>query len=152
MQRRASGEKDKRDNLTKNGRHETKYGCLAEMCVKHTKSGKWVIAEFVAVHNHLLRLPSCSHMIRSQQGIDESKGLEVEVADASKLTSKQIYELSSSQSGGRVNPGYTWQDQKKLSQNQKAKRLQIRGSGLLVGIFSDSNSAKPFVLSCSAIR
>ena len=64
---------DKRDQLTRHHREETRTNCLVRLGVSLVReTGKYKVYDFVSEHNHVLHLPETAYMMRSQRMISEA--------------------------------------------------------------------------------
>ncbi|XP_048527739.1 protein FAR1-RELATED SEQUENCE 5-like [Triticum urartu] len=68
-----AGYKDKSKEQCQRKRADTRVGCLAEMTIKISANGKYVVSSFDDAHNHELVTPSKAHLLRSQRKITEDK-------------------------------------------------------------------------------
>ncbi|KAK8601299.1 hypothetical protein V6N12_051137 [Hibiscus sabdariffa] len=80
--------KDKREDVVKYHRPETRFGCLAVLKVSRF-DGKFQITEFIADHTHALASPSKRMFLRSQRTINISQVAELEIADSSSSTKRK---------------------------------------------------------------
>jgi hypothetical protein len=61
---------DKQDNKTRKARVETRCGCNAGIVIVYNQdSGKYMVIDFIAEHNHNLHLSTTVHMMPSRFGI-----------------------------------------------------------------------------------
>ena len=74
---------DKRDQLTRHHREETRTNCLVRLGVSLVReTGKYKVYDFVLEHNHVLYLLETAYMMRSQRMISEAQAFVVNVAYA----------------------------------------------------------------------
>jgi zinc finger SWIM domain-containing protein 3 len=111
---------DKRNSNIKNSRAETRCGCDARLVIVYNRdSGKYIVSDFVAEHNHNLHLSTTIHMMPSQQKMSTTQAIEIDLAYESGLRLKDSYQLMSKQVGGGDNLGFTKQDHKNYLCNKR---------------------------------
>ncbi|KAL7246977.1 hypothetical protein ACSBR2_001982 [Camellia fascicularis] len=67
------GEKDKRSEMVKQPRQDTRTNCKALMYVSlEWELSKWVVTKFDDTHNQIMHLPQCAHMMPSQRKVSEA--------------------------------------------------------------------------------
>jgi zinc finger SWIM domain-containing protein 3 len=99
---------DKRNSNIKKPRAETRCGCDARLVFVYNRdSGKYMVSDFVAEHNHNLHLPTTVHMMSSQRKMSTTQAIEIDLAYESGLRLKDSYQLMSKQVGGSDNLGFT---------------------------------------------
>ena len=127
---------DKRDQLTRHHREETRTNCLVRLGVSLVQeTGKYKVYDFVSEHNHVLHLPETAYMMRSQRGISEAQAFAINLAYASGIKPKAAHELMSREAGGRANLGYIEIDQKNYLRTRRQRSLIYGEAGSLLRYF-----------------
>ncbi|KAM1054748.1 hypothetical protein ACFX13_002111 [Malus domestica] len=89
---------DKRNDMIKRPRAETRTGCGAHMGVRLDRhTGKFYVYTFVEQHNHPLVKKEYAHMLPSQRKMTASQATEVDLAEESGIPLRLAYELISKQ-------------------------------------------------------
>ncbi|EAZ01211.1 hypothetical protein OsI_23236 [Oryza sativa Indica Group] len=78
-------------------RADTRVGCMAEMTIKITPTGKYAIASFSNTHNHELITPSKAHLLRSQRRMTEAQKAQIDILNDSGVRPKEGHEVMSRQ-------------------------------------------------------
>jgi hypothetical protein len=87
---------DKRDNMVKNPRAETRTECPVRMTLSlNHEVETWEITNLFLDHNHILKLPEASHLLPSQRMIFEVQAHEIKIADDSSIAPKAAHEFAS---------------------------------------------------------
>ncbi|XP_042478523.1 protein FAR1-RELATED SEQUENCE 5-like isoform X1 [Macadamia integrifolia] len=123
--------KDKRDDLTKNPRAETRTGCVAHMIITLKKgNNKYQVSSFDASHNHPLHVSACAHMMPSQKKISNPQSVEI----------KSVDELRRKQESGREDFGFMHQRKNNYLKTKRQRDLEYGEAGSLLRYFQ--NKAK----------
>jgi zinc finger SWIM domain-containing protein 3 len=80
-------------------RADTRVGCKAEMTIKISEIGKYVVSSFEDAHNHELVTPSKAHLLRSQRRITEAQKAQIDILNDSGIRPKSGHEAMSRQAG-----------------------------------------------------
>ncbi|XP_062014137.1 protein FAR1-RELATED SEQUENCE 5-like [Rosa rugosa] len=135
---------DKRDYMIRKPREETRTGCGAELCIKLNRgNNKFFVTHFVEEHNHPLVGKECSHMLPSQRKVQDSQGIEIDLAHDSGIGVTFLYELMGKQAGGRDVVGYTKQDVKNYLRSKRQRSLEYGEAGYIMKYFSDQTMENP---------
>lgn len=87
-------EKDKRDNLTKNPRAETRTDCQVHLQIKFDRGAqKYKVIDFFSEYNHPLQKPQACYLIPSQREVPEVTCIDIHLADSSGIRSKEAHEM-----------------------------------------------------------
>jgi len=117
---------DKRNTKIRKPRAETRCGCDARLGIVYNRdSGKYIVTDFIAEHNHNLHLSTTVHMMPSQRKMSITQAAEIDLAYESSLRLKDSYQLMSKQVGGGHNLGFTKQDHKNYLRNKRQKALKF---------------------------
>ncbi|XP_055960382.1 protein FAR1-RELATED SEQUENCE 5-like [Mercurialis annua] len=139
-----SRREDKRDNLTKHPRAETRTNCPARVGITFVKeSEKYKIHDLVVDHNHYLHLSETAHMMSSQRKISKAQAFEIDLADASGIKTKSSYELMSRHNGGKSSVGYILLDQKNYLRRKRQRDLMYGEAGSLLRYFQQQSLDNP---------
>ncbi|XP_043703788.1 protein FAR1-RELATED SEQUENCE 5-like [Telopea speciosissima] len=141
--KQGSRKKDKRESNIVKHRAETRTGCPARMVIAIMDDGKYYCRDFVEEHNHLLHLPSTSHMMRSQRSVSKLHTFEIDLIDDSGIKPKDMFEDMSRQVGDGRNLGYTQQDQKNCLQTKRQRDLSFGEAGNLLLYFENQSRVNP---------
>jgi zinc finger SWIM domain-containing protein 3 len=115
--------KDKRDSKTRKARAETRCGCNARLGIVYNRdSGKYIVTNFIAEHNHNLHL---STTVSSQRRMSATQAAEIDLAYESGIRLKDSYQLMSKQVGGSDNLGFTKRDHKNYLRNKRQRALKF---------------------------
>ncbi|XP_048128970.1 protein FAR1-RELATED SEQUENCE 5-like [Rhodamnia argentea] len=129
-------QKDKRLELVKKPRPETRMDCHARMGIKLVReSGKYFVYDFEPMHSHPLHFEECTHLIRSHMQISDVQAQQIVLGDNAGLTQRQQHDLSSVQSGGRENVGYTRVDVKNYLHTKRGRDMEFGDAGCLLKYF-----------------
>ena len=110
---------DKRNNNIKKPQAETRYGCDAHLVIVYNRdSGKYMVSDFIAKHNHYLHLSTTVHMMPSQRKMSTTQAIEIDLAYESGLRLKDSYQLMSKQVRRSDNLGFIKQDHKNYLRNK----------------------------------
>jgi zinc finger SWIM domain-containing protein 3 len=135
---------DKRDDLTKNPRAETRAGCDAKMIIKLDKrNSKYRVVQFEETHNHAFVIQECAHMLPSQRKISPSQAAEIDLVEESGIPLKLAYELMGREVGGRESLGFIKQDQKNYLRSKRQKKLAYGEAGSLLKYFQNQALENP---------
>ena len=93
-------------------RADKRVGCMAEMTIKLSAHGKYVVSSFEDAHNHELITPSKAHLLRSQRRITEVQKAQIGMLNDSGIRPKSGHEAMSRQAGGRQSHSFTRKDYK----------------------------------------
>ncbi|XP_062014022.1 protein FAR1-RELATED SEQUENCE 5-like [Rosa rugosa] len=136
--------KDKRDYMIRKPRAETRTGCGAQLCIKlNRRNNKFFVSHFVEEHNHPLVGKECSHMLPSQRKVQDSQGIDIDLAHDSGIGVTSLYELMGKQAGGRDVVGYTKQDVKNYLRSRRQRSLEYGEAGYIMKYFSDQTLENP---------
>lgn len=91
---------DKRDNIYKSHRAETRCGCLARLKISCRQVGKFRVIDFVAKHNHDLASPGNIHLFRSHRKMSTSHASEFDMADRPDIPPRNAYVFMAKQAAG----------------------------------------------------
>ena len=115
--------KDKRSDLVKNPRAQTRTGCEALMGIQLVRqTGKYSVYRFSEEHNHVLVKKEYVHMMPSQRNLRASDGAFLDLTANSGVSPKASFELMSNQAGGRESLGFTKQDHKNYLRTVRQKK------------------------------
>ncbi|KAJ1691675.1 hypothetical protein LUZ63_015830 [Rhynchospora breviuscula] len=135
---------DKRDNLTKKSRAETRTGCRARLVLRLDREiHKYKVVEFVKEHNHPLQPPEARYLIPSQRKIPEIACFDIQVAASSGISPKDAHELHSRQHGGIRGLGYTMVDHRNCLRNQRKQAMQYGAAIAMTKYFSKRSIEDP---------
>ena len=140
------GEKavDKRDNLVKNPRAESRTDCPVRMnLLMNREDGNWAISGLFLEHNHILQLPEACHLLPSQRMISEVQAIEIEIADDSGIAPKTAHEFASRRVGGPSNLSYTRRDHKNHLRTKRQRDLKYGDAGSMLKYFQDKVTENP---------
>ncbi|EEC68884.1 hypothetical protein OsI_37524 [Oryza sativa Indica Group] len=136
--------KDKRDNLTKHPRAETRIGCNVRMGLTLNRvNEKYEISDLEVMHNHILQTPETSHLMPSQRKITEVQAFEIELADDTSIQPRIAHELAARHVGGSSNLGYTCLDQQNYLRTKRQKELKYGEAGRLLNYFKNKAIDNP---------
>ncbi|XP_043699965.1 protein FAR1-RELATED SEQUENCE 5-like [Telopea speciosissima] len=105
--------------------------------------GKYECRDFVEEHNHILHLPSTTHMMLSQRKISDIHTYEIDLADDSGIKPKAIFEYIGQQAGGRENLGYTTEDHRNYLRTKRQRSLFYGDAGSLLKYFEMQSRINP---------
>ena len=135
---------DKKDNLIKCSRAETRTDCQVRMgLVLNQEKGKYKVADLVLEHNHILQLLETSHLMVSQRKISELQGFEIETADDAGIGPKAAHELASIQVGGSLNLSCTFRDHKNYFRGKRQREMAYGQAGSMLMYFQDKIAENP---------
>jgi zinc finger SWIM domain-containing protein 3 len=135
---------DKRDSKTRKPRAETRCGCNAHLVIVYNRdSGKYMVTDFIAEHNHNLHLSTTVHMMPSQRKMSTTQAAEIDLAYESGLRLKDSYQLMSKQVGGGDNLGFTKQDHKNYLRNKRQRALKFGEAASLERYFRHQLKENP---------
>jgi zinc finger SWIM domain-containing protein 3 len=136
--------KDKRDSKTRKARAETRCGCNARLgIVCNRDSGKYIVTDFIAEHNHNLHLSTTVHMMSSQRRMSATQAAEIDLAYESGIRLKDSYQLMSKQVGGSDNLGFTKRDHKNYLRNKRQRALNFGEAASLEKYFRHQLKESP---------
>lgn len=125
-------------------RRPSRFNCQAKMNVVLDKTKqKYVVNNFDENHNHLLHIPECVHLMRSQRDVAKTQAIEIELAYNSGIKSKQTHELMSRQTGGKDYVGHTRSDQKNHLQTKRQRDMKYGEAASLLLYFQKQLSENP---------
>ncbi|XP_020249359.1 protein FAR1-RELATED SEQUENCE 5-like [Asparagus officinalis] len=135
---------DKRDDLTRNPRGETRTNCGAIMGIKLVRrTGKYSVYRFSEEHNHPLISQESVHFMRSHRNITSSDEAFLDLTANSGLSPKSAFELLGQQAGGRESLGFTKVDQKNYLRTVRQKKMKFGEAGYLIEYFSKQMLENP---------
>ncbi|CAM8901653.1 unnamed protein product [Rhodiola kirilowii] len=135
---------DKRDDLTRNPKAETRTNCGAIMGVKLVKrTCKYIVYRFSEQHNHPLISQDSVHLMPSHRKITSSDEAFLDLTAKSGLSPKSAFELMGQQAGGRESLGFTKVDQKNYLRTVRQKKLKFGEAGYLIEYFSKQMLENP---------
>jgi zinc finger SWIM domain-containing protein 3 len=133
--------KDKRDSKTRKARAETRCGCNARLGIVYNRdSGKYIVTNFIAEHNHNLHL---STTVSSQRRMSATQAAEIDLAYESGIRLKDSYQLMSKQVGGSDNLGFTKRDHKNYLRNKRQRALKFGEAASLEKYFRHQLKESP---------
>ncbi|XP_066159771.1 protein FAR1-RELATED SEQUENCE 5-like [Oryza sativa Japonica Group] len=124
-------------------RADTRVGCMAEMTIKITPTGKYAIASFSNTHNHELITPSKAHLLRSQRRMTEAQKAQIDILNDSGVRSKEGHEVMSRQAGGRQSLTFTRKDYKNYLRSKRMKSIQEGDTGAILQYLQDKQMENP---------
>ncbi|ONK73233.1 uncharacterized protein A4U43_C04F28730 [Asparagus officinalis] len=114
---------DKRDNLMRNPRGETRTNYGVIMGIKLVRrTSKYSIYRFSKEHNHPLISQESVHLMPSHRKITSSDEAFLDLTANSSLSPKSAFELMGQQVGGRESLGFTKVDQKNYLRAVRQKK------------------------------
>ena len=119
-----AGFKDKSKEQCQRKRADTRVGCLAEMTIKISANGKYVVSSLEDAHNHELVTPSKSHLLRSQRRITEAQKAQIDILNDSGIRPKSGHEVMSRQAGGRQSLSFGQKDYKNYLRSKRMQSIQ----------------------------
>jgi zinc finger SWIM domain-containing protein 3 len=135
---------DKQNSNIKKSRAKIRCGCDAHLVIVYNRdSGKYIVSDFIAEHNHNLHLSTTVHMMPSQRKISTTQAIEIDLAYESGLRLKDSYQLMSKQVGGGKNLGFTKQDHKNYLRNKQQRALKFGEATSLERYFSNQLKQNP---------
>ncbi|ONK80622.1 uncharacterized protein A4U43_C01F19890 [Asparagus officinalis] len=128
---------DKRDDLTRNPRGETRTNCGAIMGINLVRrTGKYSIYRFSEEHNHPLINQESIHFMPSHRKITSSDEAFLDLTANSGHSSNSAFELMGQQAGGRESLGFIMVDQKNYLGTIRQKKMKFGEAGYLIEYFS----------------
>ncbi len=124
-------------------RADTRVGCMAEMTIKITPTGKYAIASFYNTHNHELITPSKAHLLRSQRRMTEAQKAQIDILNDSGVRPKEGHEVMSRQAGGRQSLTFTRKDYKNYLRSKRMKSIQEGDTGAILQYLQDKQMENP---------
>ena len=120
---------DKRDDVVKQHRPETRFGCKAKLSVSSRSNGKYSIYKFISEHSHDLVSPSKSHFLRSHRSLNDIQRFQIDMAQSSGITPKASMDLLARQAGGRENVGFIRDDYKNYLRTKRTIQMKFGDTG-----------------------
>jgi zinc finger SWIM domain-containing protein 3 len=102
--------------------------CVCNACiviVYNQDSGKYMVTDFIAEHNHNLHLSTIVHIMSSQRKMSTTQAAEINLAYELGIRLKDSYQLMSKQVGGSDNFGFTKRDHKNYLCNKRQRALKF---------------------------
>ncbi|XP_038713499.1 protein FAR1-RELATED SEQUENCE 5-like [Tripterygium wilfordii] len=125
-------------------RDETRTNCHARLLVQlKRESGKYVVYDFVAEHNHQLHLPQTTYMMRSQRKISEVQACAIDLVRSAGIKPKDAHELMSREAGGRDSLGYIASDHKTYLRTRREKAMKYGEAGCILRYFQNEQIKNP---------
>ncbi|XP_045089413.1 protein FAR1-RELATED SEQUENCE 5-like isoform X2 [Aegilops tauschii subsp. strangulata] len=138
-----AGYKDKSKEQCQRKRADTRVGCLAEMTIKISANGKYVVSSFEDAHNHELVTPSKAHLLRSQRKITEGQKAQIDILNDSGIRPKSGHEVMSRQAGGRQCLSFGQKDYKNYLRSKRMQSIQEGDTGAILQYLQDKLMENP---------
>ena len=84
---------DKRDDVVKQQRPETRFSCKAKLGVSSRSNEKYRIYKFISEHSHDLVSPSKSHFLRSHRSLNDIQRFQIDMEQSSGIAPKPSMNL-----------------------------------------------------------
>ncbi|KAM3296980.1 hypothetical protein ACQJBY_039052 [Aegilops geniculata] len=138
-----AGFKDKSKEQCQRKRADTRVGCMAEMTIKISGNGKYVVSSFEDAHNHELVTPSKAHLLRSQRRITEAQKAQIDILNDSGIRPKSGHEVLSRQAGGRRCLSFGQKDYKNYLRSKRMQSIQQGDTGAILQYLQDKQMENP---------
>ncbi|KAL8484408.1 hypothetical protein ACS0TY_026904 [Phlomoides rotata] len=121
---------DKRNELIKSHRPETRTGCEAMIKINGRYSSKYKVVKFIAEHRgHNLVSPTKVHLKRPHRGVFDVHASLVDDLDSSGIAPKSGFALLSKQVGGHENVSFLFQDYKNYLKSNRTIEMKPDDTG-----------------------